>query len=374
MADVPVTVIGAGVVGLAIAAELSERFSPLLLLERNATYGQETSSRNSEVIHAGIYYPRGSLKARLCVEGNRLLYELCARHDIPHRRLTKIITASLPAELSALEALAAQAGENGVTLQRLSAAQVHDLEPRILSAGGLLSPTTGILSAHGVMDYFHHRARENGADVQFLCSVERIERVSGEFLITVREQGGSSAIRSERVVNAAGLDADSVASAAGIDIDSAGYRLHWCKGSYFALPPSLSGCISRLVYPVPTTDSLGVHALLDLGGRLRFGPDVEYLADRNADYRVEESKRARFAESVRKILPFVRDEDLSPDLSGIRPKLQAPGGPARDFVIREESDRGLPGFVNLIGIDSPGLTSSPAIARFVSQLPCFQTL
>jgi L-2-hydroxyglutarate oxidase LhgO len=368
MADAALTVIGGGAVGLAIAAELSRRHAPLYLLERNPKYGQETSSRNSEVIHAGIYYAAGSLKARLCVEGNSLLYEICGRHDIPHSRITKIITATRQSEEGELDRLRALGSGNGVTLRMMSAAEVHALEPEIVTVGGLFSPNTGIISAHGLMDYFYRTAKEQGAEVQTHCTVVAVERRSSDYLITVSEGGELSTITSERVVNAAGLESDTIASLAGIDVDREGYRLHYSRGCYFALPASLSGCVKRLVYPVPTNETLGVHAVVDLGGRLKFGPDIEYLGDRTLDYRVDEKKRGAFGASVRRILPHIRDEDLTPDMSGIRPKLQGPGGPARDFVIREESERGLPGFINLIGIESPGLTASPAIAKYVGTM------
>jgi len=368
MADAAITVIGGGVVGLAIAAELSRGHAPLILVERNPKYGQETSSRNSEVIHAGIYYAGGSLKARLCVEGNRLLYEICGRHDIPHRRVTKIITATRASEEPELLRLHALGTGNGVALRMMSAAEVLALEPQIVTVGGLFSPNTGIISAHALMDFFCRTAKEQGAHVQTHCTVEALERRSDDYLITLNEGGERSTITSERVINAAGLESDTIAALAGIDVDGAGYRLHYSRGCYFSLPASLSACVSRLVYPVPTNETLGVHAVVDLGGRLKFGPDIEYLRDRVLDYRVDEKKRGDFGASVRRILPHIRDEDLTPDMSGIRPKLQGPGEPPRDFLIREESDRGLPGFINLVGIESPGLTASPAIARYVAGL------
>jgi L-2-hydroxyglutarate oxidase LhgO len=368
MADVSITVIGGGVVGLAVGAELSKRIPSLYLLERNPQYGQETSSRNSEVIHAGIYYPHNSLKAKLCLEGREMLYDICDRYGIPHRRITKIITATKNDELEELDRIFSLGMGNGAPLKMLTGEEVHALEPDITSVGGILSPSTGIISAHGLMDYFYHAIREHGGEVQTHCTVVGLEKRSTDFLITIEEAEKRSTFSSEWVVNAAGLDSDTIASLAGIDIDAAGYRLHYCRGSYFALPGSLRKILTRLVYPVPTKDSLGVHALLDLGGRLKFGPDVEYLSDRGLDYRIDESKRHAFAESVRHILPNIRDEDLTPDMCGIRPKLQVEGGPARDFIISEESGKGLSGLVNLIGIDSPGLTASPAIAKYVSRI------
>ena len=368
MADAAVTIIGGGVVGLAIAAELSTTYSPLFVLERREKYGQETSSRNSEVIHAGIYYPHNSLKAKLCVEGRALLYEICERNGIPHKRITKIITATNEDEVPALEALHQHGLGNGVTLQLLSEKQVHAVEPHIASVAGILSPSTGIISAHGLMDYFHHRAKENGAEIQTHCEVVGVEKRTDDYLITIQESDSISSFSSERVVNAAGLECDTISKLAGIDIDACGYRLHYAKGCYFALPSSYKSVISRLVYPVPPKETLGVHALMDLGGRIKFGPDIEYLPDRRLDYSVDETKRHAFAESVRRILPMVKDEDLTPDMSGIRPKIQTLGGAAKDFIIKEEADKGLPGFINLVGIESPGLTASPAIARHVRQL------
>ncbi len=370
MADASVAIIGGGVVGLAIAAELSGTYSPLLVLERRDKYGQETSSRNSEVIHAGIYYPHGSLKARLCVEGKRLLYEICERNGVPFRRITKVITATNESEVPALEKLYQHGVANGAELELLTEKQVHALEPHIASAAGIFSPSTGILSAHGLMDCYYHTAKQNGAVIQTHCEVVGVERRNGEYLISIREGGEISTFTSERVINAAGLECDTIAQLAGIDIDAAGYRIHYAKGCYFALPSSYKNLISRLVYPVPPKETLGVHALIDLGGRIKFGPDIEYLHDRKLNYDVDENKRHAFAASVRRILPMVKDEDLTPDMSGIRPKLQAEGGAVQDFIIREEAERGLPGFINLIGIESPGLTASPAIARYVRKLMC----
>jgi L-2-hydroxyglutarate oxidase LhgO len=368
MADVPAVVVGAGVVGLAVAARLAPRHPDLVILDRRERHGTETSSRNSEVIHAGMYYPPGSLKARLCVEGNARLYEICARHDLPHRRIAKIITATTEAELDVLDRIHATGSANGVELERLGAAEVRRLEPHVRSAGGLLSPSTGIVSAHALMDHFLHVAREAGAVLQARTELLAVERRGGEYRLTVRTDGTTESITAERVVNAAGLEADTVAAMAGIDVDAAGYRLHYCKGSYFSVVAAKAGLVSRLVYPVPDRVSLGVHAVLELNGRLKFGPDAEYLPDRRLDYRVDEAKRAAFAASVRRIVPEVEDRDLQPDISGIRAKLQGPGEPFRDFVIAEETARGLPGFVDLVGIDSPGLTSAPAIADCVAGL------
>jgi L-2-hydroxyglutarate oxidase LhgO len=368
MPDTGVAVIGAGVVGLAVAARLALRHADLVLLDQHERQGQEQSSRNSEVIHAGMYYPPGSLKARLCVQGNRMLYEICARHGIPHRRISKLIVATSPEEVPALHGLLERGRENGVELRMISAEESRTLEPNVRSAGALLSPNTGIVSAHGLMDFLLRQAKEAGAIFQPRSEVVGIERRTGDYRLTVRTGTETDSFTTATVVNAAGLGADTVATLAGIDVDAAHCRLHPCKGSYFSVRAAKAGLVSRLVYPVPGQVSLGTHAVLGLEGRLRFGPDAEYLSDRNFDYRVDESRRAVFGEAVRRLVPAIEDRDLEPDIAGIRAKLQGPGEGFRDFLIAEESARGLPGFVNLIGIDSPGLTSAAAIAEAVSRL------
>ncbi len=366
--DFEVVVIGAGVVGLAIAARLSATYKRIAVLERKAKYGTETSSRNSEVIHAGIYYEPGSLKAVLCVEGREELYSICEKNGLPFLPITKIIIARTPDELPTLEKILQNGIANGVDLRVLDAKQTSRLEPHITACGSLLSPRTGILSAHALMDFYYHTAKNQGATIQCQCDVVGIEKKSDGFLLSVIDSGTAAAITAEKIVNAAGLGSDKIASYAGIDIDAAGYRLRFCKGSYFGVASSKAKLISRLVYPVPTKDSLGVHALLDLGGRLKFGPDVEYLATNEQEYTVSESKRARFLEAIQKILPSVTAEDIFPDMCGIRPRLLQEGGVTKDFRIVHETGRGLTGLVNLIGIESPGLTASPAIARRVGEL------
>ncbi len=366
--DFEIAIIGAGVVGLALASRLSEKHSSIVVLEKNQKYGMETSSRNSEVIHAGIYYKPGSLKAQLCVEGREELYTLCRKYGIPHSQITKIINARTEADLPQLEEIFKNGTRNGVDLRMLNARETQVLEPNISTCGSIFSPRTGIISAHGLMDHFFRHALSKEATVQHNCEVVGIDQSSGGYVITLNESGSTSTINVEKIVNAAGLFSDQIAAIAGIDIDAAGYRLHYCKGSYFSVSSSKAKLLNRLVYPVPTKDSLGVHALLDLGGRLKFGPDVEYLSTNELDYSVSDAKRSLFLESIQKILPTVHDEDIAPDMSGIRPKLQTKEGLAHDFVIAHEEVRGLKGFVNLIGIESPGLTASPAIARAVEEL------
>jgi L-2-hydroxyglutarate oxidase LhgO len=367
MADTPLAVVGAGVVGLAVAARLAPRNPELVVLERRERHGTEASSRNSEIVHAGMYYPTGSLKARLSVRGRALLYELCGRLSVPHRRTGKLIVAMQANEVPELERLLAVGHANGVELEMRTAEECRRLEPAVPAVAGLFSPATGIVSAHGLMDALLREARRGGAVLQPRAELVGIERRDRDYRLTVRTPGGVESFTSERVVNAAGLDSDTVAALAGVDVAAAGYRLHWWKGSYFSVSGRKARVLSRLVYPVPNRVSLGVHAVVSLDGRLRFGPDAEHLAERRHDYAVDETRRAAFGAAVRRLVPAIDDSDLSPDIAGIRAKLQGPADGFRDFVIAEETARGLPGFVDLVGIDSPGLTSALAIAEDVER-------
>jgi L-2-hydroxyglutarate oxidase LhgO len=368
MPDFKIAIVGGGVVGLAIAARLSERHTDIVLLEKNEHYGMETSSRNSEVIHAGIYYVPGSLKATLCVEGRDELYRICEANNIPYKRITKIITAASEEQVPKLESIYRNGIANGVKLEMIDGAEVKRLEPNILSHKAIFSASTGILSVHSLMDYYYHKAVNKGVIVQQHCEVKGIDKMNGGYELVLNESGVPSKTSSEIVINAAGLNSDLVAAMVGIDIDGAGYRMVYAKGSYFAVIPSKWNIVSRLIYPVATVDTLGVHGLMDIGGRLRFGPDQDYLPTRRFDYTVDETKRSKFAKSVQRIVPGISEEDLTPDICGIRPKLQRQGQPEKDFVIVHEEERGLEGFVNLIGMESPALTSSPAIARYVEGL------
>jgi L-2-hydroxyglutarate oxidase LhgO len=360
-----ITIIGAGVVGLAVAEELSRRYGNVLLLEKNDSHGQETSSRNSEVIHAGIYYPAGSLKAELCIEGRRLLYEACEKRGIRYHRLGKLIVATSETEEEALHTLLGKAHANGVDdVLMLSGRVVHSLEPEVAATAALLSPSTGIVDSHGLMRSLLVGATGNGVTAVFRSCVTAAHFDGRRHELELNN--GESRIAARVVVNSAGLHSDRVAAMPGIDVEAEDYRLKPCKGSYFSASPPPR--IRHLVYPVPTPkhEGLGVHATLDLGGRVRFGPDVEYVD--TLDYRVDEGKRDAFHESIVTYLPFLAKESLQPDMCGIRPKLQGPGEEIRDFVIAEESRLGIPGWVNLIGIESPGLTACMAIARRVATL------
>ncbi|MFA4884247.1 MAG: NAD(P)/FAD-dependent oxidoreductase [Candidatus Margulisiibacteriota bacterium] len=359
-----ITIIGAGVVGLAIAAELSRKQQDIVLLEKETSFGQGASSRNSEVIHAGIYYPKGSLKAKLCVEGSKLLYKYCQEHDIPHKRLGKIIVAINDGEVKQLEGLMKQGELNWVRgLRYMMGTELAKFEPGVKGVKALYSPNTGIIDSHQLMKALEQEAQENGCLLAYGSQLTAVSRQPDGYLLSIN---GEPSLKTEILINSSGLYADQLAAMAGIDIIKEKYRLHFCKGEYFAYtkPPF----IKHLVYPVPEHDvtGLGVHSVVDLAGGLKFGPSVQYVD--KLDYTVDPAHRRAFWESVVKLFPQVREEDLAPDQAGIRPKLQGPSEGVRDFVIREESRLGLPGLINLIGIESPGLTACLAIAKHVSAL------
>ena len=365
--DVEVTVVGAGVLGLASAAALSGAGHSVLLLERHEGPGRETSSRNSEVIHAGIYYPPGSLKARLCVRGNRLLYRFCEDNGVAHKRLGKVIVAADHQEAPALEQLSRTGAQNGASpLRLLDRREVNALEPNVKAVAGLLSPSTGIVDSHGLMKALEGITRARGGQVAYHCEVTSVQPQKSGFEVTVKNPSGAERVTSRVVVNAAGLDADLVAAMAGVDR----YHHHWCKGDYFSVSGRRTGMVSRLVYPMPGEhlSGLGVHVTLDLAGRMRLGPDAAYLTDRIQQLDVEPSKAGAFCEAVNRYLPQISIDDLSPDMAGIRPKLQGPGQPWRDFALAQATEAGLPGLINLVGMESPGLTSCLAVGEEVLRM------
>jgi L-2-hydroxyglutarate oxidase LhgO len=347
-----ITIIGAGVIGLAVAAQVAGNGREVYILEKNETFGQETSSRNSETIHAGIYYPEGTLKAETCVAGNDLVYEICLRHGIACKKTGKLIIATREEELEKLEALLEQGRKNGVSgLAMLSRSEIKNLEPNVEATAALLAPSSGTVDSYALMKYFLAKAREQGAEI---ASVENSSR--------------TFAFKTEIVINCAGLNSDQIARIAGLDTDEAGYKLHYCKGEYFSVGNNKGSLVERLIYPVPDPGSggVGIHTVVDVTGRMRLGPNARYVD--GIDYMVDKSQQEIFFNSVKPFLPFIEYDDLAPEMSGIRPKLQGPGEEFRDFIIRHEQDRGLPGLINLIGIESPGLTGSPAIAQHVGAI------
>jgi len=366
--QVDITVVGAGIIGLAIASQVASEDREVYVLEKNETFGQEASSRNGEVIHAGIYYPGDSLKTKMCLEGNALLYDLCQRHGIGYKRIGKIIVATNDVEAMELEKLYDRGKSNGVDLRMLSQKEMEQLEPNIRGAAAFLSPSTGIVDSQALMRYFLEKARDNGAQIAYKAKVVGIDKISGGYKVRVEDSQEIFSFITKVLINCAGLHSDEVARMVGIDVDEAGYKLHWCKGEYFSVGNSKNKLVSRLIYPVPKAGEggTGIHVTLDLNERMRLGPNACYVDE--IDYSVDSLQKKTFYESAVRFLPFIEYDDLEPEMAGIRAKLQAEGENFRDFVVNYECNRGLTGFINLIGIDSPGLTAAPAIAKYVNTL------
>lgn len=349
---VDIAIIGAGIVGLAIAAEVSDGKRSIVVFERHPSFGQETSSRNSGVIHAGIYYPDDSLKAKLCVEGNRLIYEICESGNIPHRRLGKLIVASSADEIRILEQLYALGRARGIPLHLLDSRGIKRFEENISARAALYSPSTGIVEPYYLMKYLSTLAEVKGAVLRYDSEVVSIE-YPGSFVIRLQND---CVFESKILINCAGLEAHKIAQMLGVE-----YKIYYCKGDYWKTNKRI---VSHLVYPIPTKISLGIHITPALDGGLRLGPNAYYVD--KVYYDVDISRKEEF-HSVKKFIPSLDlENDIWPDTSGIRPKLQGPNDDFRDFVIKHEEK--VPGLINCIGIDSPGLTAAPAIAKYVSKI------
>jgi L-2-hydroxyglutarate oxidase LhgO len=359
-------VVGAGVVGLAIARRLAMAGRDVIVIEAADAIGTETSSRNSEVIHAGIYYAKDSLKAKLCVAGKWQLYEYCRSHGIAHVNCGKLIVATSDEEVEMLAQIKVRAGNNGVDdLYEIGGNAARNMEPALTCASAMVSPSTGVVDSHGVMLAYQGDAEDHGAMIAFESKVIGGEARANDFALRVRLADGEEfTLTCNLLVNSAGLGAHEVAgSLAGLPTDSVP-PLYLCKGSYFSLLGKQP--FSRLIYPVPASASLGVHVTVDLAGQVRFGPDQEWVEE--IDYDVDPGRADEFYEAVRRYYPELPDNSLIPAYSGVRPKIQAPDEPAKDYLIQGPEDHGVPGLVNLFGIESPGLTSSLAIADAVADL------
>ena len=349
-------VIGAGVLGLAVGRALAHSGREVLVLERHDVIGSEISSRNSEVIHAGIYYPTGSVKARLCVRGKALLYEHCAAYNVPHGRLGKIIVASKRAQFDTLKGYQRQARVNGVgELPWMTRAEVLALEPEVDAVAGVYSESTGIVDSHAFMLSLLGDIEAAGGVIAYLTEVSDLERLD----TGVRVRCGGFDLDADLVVNATGLSAPAMAARLG-----GAHRGYYAKGHYYTM--SGKSPFTHLVYPVADPGGLGVHVTLDLAGQARFGPDVVWLDDE--DYGFDGVDLRAFVEAIRRYYPGLDESRLHPGYTGIRPKLAAPGEPGSDFVIEGPAETGVPGFVNLLGIESPGLTASLAIAEQVVEI------
>ena len=362
--SVDCVVIGAGVVGLAVARALALAGREVIVVEAAEGIGTETSSRNSEVIHAGIYYPKGSLMARTCVEGRRLLYTYCAEHGVPHLNCGKLIVATNEAESEKLAEIRGRAEANGVEGMRLlDASEARALEPNLHCTAALLSPRTGIIDSHSYMLALQGDAESRGAMFAFHSPVKQGRVVEGSIELEV---GGTEPmnLRCRLVINSAGLHAPALAHKfVGLPSDRIP-PAYYAKGNYFTLAgPSP---FSRLIYPVPVPGGLGVHITVDLGGQAKFGPDVEWID--GIDYTVDPHRADKFYAAVRRYWPDLKDGALQPGYAGIRPKIVPQGAPAQDFTIQGPAEHGVEGLINLFGIESPGLTASLALAEQVRDI------
>lgn len=352
-----VVVIGAGVVGLAVGQALAREGREVLILEKQDAIGTETSSRNSEVIHAGIYYPTGSLKAELCVRGKQLLYEHCKTHRVPHEKVGKVIVAKSRDQFPELKAYQQQALANGVgELPWLTQHEVNEKEPDVACVGGIWSPTTGIIDSHAFMLSLEGEFETHGGMIAFLSEVDELNAENGLKVTTP-----DLTLVPQVVINSAGLDAPELARQVGREC-----RTYYAKGHYYTL--SGKSPFSHLVYPIAEEGGLGVHVTLDMAHQARFGPDVVWQC--NHDYAFDESRRAQFVAAIRSYYPGLDESKLQPGYTGIRPKLAPQGEPGSDFVLNGPVETGIEGYVELLGIESPGLTASLAIAERVVEMVC----
>lgn len=362
--QVDCAVIGAGVVGLAIARRMAMAGREVVILEAEEAFGTHTSARNSEVIHAGIYYDVGSVKAKLCVPGKRALYRYCAEHDVKHRNIGKVVVACEDAQVPAMHKYMKQAEANGVDdLRLLSADELAEMEPNVRAAAGFFSPSTGVIDSHGLMLAYLGDAEEHGAALA-LASPVVSGAVTGDGIVLNISGAEAMSIQCRTVINSSGLKAPGVAaSIAGTPAQTIP-PTYYAIGHYYTLTGKSP--FNHLVYPVTRSDWLGVHVTIDLGGQVKFGPDFNWI-DR-IDYRFDEGREQSFYEAIRRYYPGLPDGALQPGYTGIRPRITGPGEPAQDFVFSGPRDHGIPGLLNLFGIESPGLTSSLAIADHVANL------
>ena len=372
--DIECLVIGAGVIGLAVARALARTGLEIVVAEAADGIGQGISSRNSEVIHAGIYYPQGSLKARFCVEGKQALYRFCSEYGVEHKNCGKIIVATNGQQRDVLAGIAERAARNGVDdLRQLQQADLRAMEPALAGVAGLLSPSTGIIDTHSLMLALQGDLEANGGALALRSPVLAASRDGQLFNVQIGGEAAST-LTARMVVIAAGLHAPLLARRfAGLEQASLP-KAYFAKGNYFSL--ARRAPFSRLIYPVPEPGGLGVHLTLDMAGRARFGPDVEWLdvaSPDEIDYRVDPQRSEKFYAAIRRYWPDLRDGELAADYSGVRPKIVPAGQPDADFTIVDHTADGMPGLIGLYGIESPGITSCLAIAGRVAQLAASQT-
>jgi L-2-hydroxyglutarate oxidase LhgO len=360
MADIDVLVLGAGVVGLAVGRAIAQSGRVTFIAERHRSFGTETSARNSEVIHAGIYYPRSSLKARFCVAGRKQLYAYCQKHAVPHRKCGKLIVATTAREQQQLKAIQDTASANGVDLKLKTGAQAMAMEPALKAAGALWSPETGIVDSHALMLQYLADFEAAGGVLALESKVGHICYDAPDWAVTL----GKESVTARWVINCSGLHASDVArQVEGINV-SAIPQTYYARGLYARALPSPR--FDRLIYPVPVPGGLGIHATIDLAGSVRFGPDVEWID--SLDYTANAARLDGFREAIARYCPSVANAEMSVDYTGIRPKISKPNEPAADFRISGPGDMGVPNQIHLFGIESPGLTSSLAIGDYVAGL------
>ena len=364
--DYDLVIIGAGVIGLACAARNPERLKSVLVIERNDSFGHEVSSRNSEVIHAGIYYQKDSLKAKLCVKGNDSLYSWCDSDNVPYRKCGKYIISTSLQEETALYKIYEKGIQNGVkNLKLISKSEINKTEPNISGTMAILSPNTGIIDSHQLMKSFLKVSIDKGCDFAWSHSIVGVEIQSEGYTLMIEDPSEKMlSITAKNVINAAGLDSDKVAGLLGINIEENGYLLQYCRGHYFRIRSKPEYRVNHLIYSIPPNNNLGlgIHLTLDLNGELRLGPDTQILNDRVQDYNVPDDLKETFFEEAKNILKGLDVDDIYPDMAGIRPSIKRKKGEFKDFFINEEGDKGFENWVNLIGIESPGLTCCIEIA------------
>ncbi|MDC0383575.1 NAD(P)/FAD-dependent oxidoreductase [Candidatus Marinimicrobia bacterium] len=371
MMDFEIVIVGAGAIGLSVAKSLSDISDNICIIEKNTQFGQETSSRNSEVVHSGIYYPENSLKSKLCIEGSALLYDYCLTKNIKHEKCGKLIIANGVEQVDYLNVLKRKATSLKLDSSFLCKEELSDFEPLVNADSAIYLKNTGIIDSHSFMSELYNEIVINRTNIVFKTKVVNVKKISNGYLIKIKNPDSTfSKFSTKILINCSGLYSSQIASSL------EPFRLkkidnHFWKGSYFQINNKLASSIKRLIYPVPDKEmhSLGIHTTKSLDGRVKLGPDSEYIGSlANFDYSVKDQKRKSFYKSGKKYLPFLELEDLSPDFSGIRPKLQGPNDQVKDFYIKNEESRDLPNFINLLGIESPGLTSALAIGNYVRGL------
>ncbi|MCK4312245.1 MAG: NAD(P)/FAD-dependent oxidoreductase [Candidatus Cloacimonetes bacterium] len=358
-----ILIVGAGVIGLSIARALSEEFEDVVVVEKEESFGRHTSSRNSEVIHSGIYYPQNTLKAKLCVRGIELIYDFCEKNGVPFQNCGKLIVASNEEELTELYKLKENGEKNNVKgLEIIDEIECRELEPQIRVIKALKVNSTGIFDTHKFMQKLEKEAESNDAFIVYDMEVISIKKNENKYIVNFTN---GEIFEVNTLINSAGLFSDKIAEMVGIDMQNANLQLHWCKGEYYKTTKVKD--IKRLIYPLPDPKgiSLGIHLTINLNEEARFGPNAYYVNELN--YSMDETHKDAFYDSIIKYIKIDK-EHLSLDDCGIRPKLQGPDDDFRDFYIKEESEKGFPNFINLIGIDSPGLTCSLAIAEEVKRI------